>query len=1053
MPRITALDTILAGKLLRTAYRILTVSPTWPDGDPPYTGGQYVRVPAIPGNVAVPQYQPSPRAASYWRQSGSDIIPMPTGADETAWSADSADIVPNADQTLIDAFWRRDGNDLIPRTLFVFDASAWVDVTGVVAGYHYVQDIDQQCDVLSLTVPATWRGTDLDKLFRSMRVIVLQERYTGVSGDSGWVTVATCLSTGYTQNWQPGGALASWTVNALDAMMLAGLDIIGSGDGADVYSADLVKVGTAAVDGRYTMILVEDAVDAWEFAVTADGTATGPIQPNWSDRPAPQFWCHNVPGTSAPIPIAVGGEAVQAVFGEGKLRIGKVWAHTSPGDAKDYSAGLGFPEGTVPDIRGALYRYAHPAMDSLGQTVPSDLGEDIAQLDDPPIPGQVTVAGDLSGLPAELTLVLLDGSNLRYQTADLVYDAGSDTTTIELTLASATVPTGTYLRYGEANRATDFVTRLLLDAGYQKQDATAPLYVEDASSPQLDGADVPIILPPFVAKDSDKLSRLEALSDLRRRYAVIPSWLTRATPDGRIISNTVNQAFDTATAPNAAIIPLWHTAGLEVDRTDLNIYTKVVAYGRARQVLDLTQGAYGGTVAAISAANGGLPDVSAYNTVTIYPDGYTPLAVTLDGVSAYTLADWFYRGKAPSISGHALRAFAWYYVPEVYDSVETAAARLEISRQLADAWRGKYLAEITLGDEPVMVSGLELNVSNSWYTDRNDWGGNRHGEDIYYRNNTIHTAERVKRAHADGQVISWEYWDVDQTCWRPLASNIYCALTVPLVINLGPDDFDIRQEVATTKLRLRCDSPFWAECGMLSNEFHSVIGVWLSQVKVFSGETVRGVAEIGVDAPFTGAAWDAIRDRMRRRTFVVPDIADWAQTQAQCDALALEWLYTTTRNLAPRAVADVRPDVMLGDTVRMITPYGQATHYTAGAGQTSAWYLYGVKAGNTDDGLLYWSLTWNGADPSISIYKDSARTQLIAAGSRTGNGVLPFTPRNNSSISGFVTVAAAYSPESETGSCGLPTHLVTAVERSGQAGEPSPIRLTLVDYTAPYFDE
>lgn len=73
--------------------------------------------------------------------------------------------------------------------------------------------------------------------------------------------------------------------------------------------------------------------------------------------------------------------------------------------------------------------------------------------------------------------------------------------------------------------------------------------------------------------------------------------------------------------------------------------------------------------------------------------------------------------------------------------------------------------------------------------------------------------------------------------------------------------------------------------------------------------------------------------------------------------------------------------------------------------QLSAWSITGLTKTNSDNFRLYWDLTNSGADRTIKFYKESARTNLVAQGTRSGDGVITFTEQNASGISGAVTVA------------------------------------------------
>ena len=76
--------------------------------------------------------------------------------------------------------------------------------------------------------------------------------------------------------------------------------------------------------------------------------------------------------------------------------------------------------------------------------------------------------------------------------------------------------------------------------------------------------------------------------------------------------------------------------------------------------------------------------------------------------------------------------------------------------------------------------------------------------------------------------------------------------------------------------------------------------------------------------------------------------------------------------------------------------------------QLSAWVIIGDDMSNTDNGVLYWGLTNpSGTNYTVSLYKDSgaAAADLVAEGTRSGNGSITLAEQNSSGISGTVTLA------------------------------------------------
>jgi hypothetical protein len=272
--------------------------------------------------------------------------------------------------------------------------------------------------------------------------------------------------------------------------------------------------------------------------------------------------------------------------------------------------------------------------------------------------------------------------------------------------------------------------------------------------------------------DTDGTTALAAIEELRRTGYVLPNWITRATAAGQLVTDTV-----AITSVAGSILPLPAMTALAYDRTDLGIATRVVARGQVRQVRDATQG---GSITEIAPTAGGLPAVVNHQ-VTLGSTAYTLAGVAVrsggsGGDYVFTLDRLLQRGQSPSTSGKALRPWGWYY-----HAPESTAGR-DAVRALAAGWQEKLLCRIDLA-ETVEVAAIELHGHNPWWTDKTDWGGNRHNAFINS------TALGKPPAHAEPQVLTVEYFDAAQNDWRYLASHLSCAVESPLVLRVESADF------------------------------------------------------------------------------------------------------------------------------------------------------------------------------------------------------------------------------------------------------------------------
>lgn len=95
--------------------------------------------------------------------------------------------------------------------------------------------------------------------------------------------------------------------------------------------------------------------------------------------------------------------------------------------------------------------------------------------------------------------------------------------------------------------------------------------------------------------------------------------------------------------------------------------------------------------------------------------------------------------------------------------------------------------------------------------------------------------------------------------------------------------------------------------------------------------------------------------------------------------------------------------------------------------QMSSWVINGATAGETNSFVLYWTLTDSGGDRTVNVYKDSGGSNLVATGTRTGDGSVTLTEQNSSGITGSVTVA--YSGDDTTTSANTLTLTYTLTKK------------------------
>lgn len=98
---------------------------------------------------------------------------------------------------------------------------------------------------------------------------------------------------------------------------------------------------------------------------------------------------------------------------------------------------------------------------------------------------------------------------------------------------------------------------------------------------------------------------------------------------------------------------------------------------------------------------------------------------------------------------------------------------------------------------------------------------------------------------------------------------------------------------------------------------------------------------------------------------------------------------------------------MWSGAVAIVSSVSGQTTTVAGdtASSLTLFTITGATSSNTNGYKLYWKLTNSGSTRTINVYKDAAGSNLVASGSRTGDGSITLTQQNTSGISGSVTVA------------------------------------------------
>jgi hypothetical protein len=528
--------------------------------------------------------------------------------------------------------------------------------------------------------------------------------------------------------------------------------------------------------------------------------------------------------------------------------------------------------------------------------------------------GYVDVAGNYSTYPGGLTLILHEDASeaaaigARYPTTGaIVYTGGTGRSRFALADAAAVVPVGAVLQYGDCNRARDVVLRWLLESGFQTTDSDAPFYCHAPEMPHVGGVNRDLLLPPLVYADTDRVTVMGAMEDLRQRAHLPPNYLLRADADGHVSCAPVEQLADgdPGILECGVLLPQ-----ISIDRTDREVVTRVVARGQARQVQDITQTYPSGISYAWVTDATGLPAAS--------------LTTIVDEQSVLSRLGEDWQAALDDPAAHRLRGRS-------AKPTTQAAANTFIAQ-----WHGAGLVDITF-TAPERIDAIELDLSNSWQRVSQEQNWNilgkadnvRYGDAGKERWYRLPNYRHPNRAQIfEPQEIALHYEDPATGALVPLLSSVLGRYEYPDVQRFEAGDFDTRQPVTTERLRIVCISPSQIQTGSYNDSWWWLgVAVWLTRLRIWRSEEVRGEAALGETAPFDTAGWIAARNRLGTRTYVLPDVAPWAQNETDAGKLALAWLTEFARDLSQRRFSVVRPDLSVGDTAQVTLPGGSAINY------------------------------------------------------------------------------------------------------------------------------
>lgn len=154
------------------------------------------------------------------------------------------------------------------------------------------------------------------------------------------------------------------------------------------------------------------------------------------------------------------------------------------------------------------------------------------------------------------------------------------------------------------------------------------------------------------------------------------------------------------------------------------------------------------------------------------------------------------------------------------------------------------------------------------------------------------------------------YWTVEYTIDGTTWIELPGAQNVPLTNHVSITKNDFGDELYPTQMRFTLEScnPTDKSSGPKSR---------LYEVRVWTGDTVYGIATLGQTLPLNSTDDLALAGRLGYRSYIGPEVDPNAPTQQTIDDRAIAELRNRVQILSPLELEGVRPDADIGDTVKI----------------------------------------------------------------------------------------------------------------------------------------
>lgn len=774
------------------------------------------------------------------------------------------------------------------------------DITQYVSTWGVDRQSAQLVDQLTMEIRESFGIALIKTLFRTNTYITIEQRFIQENKqlDTGWLDVGHFLVDG------PGDKVANasgdlvYRVNGRSMVKLASLDLI-----SDPLEPDLI------VEPRRELTQVASNSDRTIFRMDRPGTTPTQYYSNWADEPTVRVW--GIGPFSDPalddatdqIPIRGGANSVQVVGGGGELRVSTEFLT----DTVKLN-GLGGPT----TVEASLYRFATTEDIVYGSitgysilTIPSGLR------DRDRIPYEAYFTVDTSTETQISDFNFIDSTNLdSYKGRTFIIKEGASAGRIytinRLTFVSGTtwrvyvtdpltreVPdidgidlTNAVGQITDANLVEDVVLKLLLRSGFQICDATAPFYLSIGNPRAY------VQVPPIRYTLEDKIKKIDVLAEVLE-YAP-PDWKLKAERDGTTTFTTVQQE----ETPDYVISEIMDVSE---DRSDANIYTEVVAIGRAYESVNM----------AIHQDYGGFLACGAYKKTDVKNAG----TVTQQVIDGHIKRLFDLNPKTPDLVGDGLSpGLIWEKTSSKYwtwNGLDVFWFDIGKNTSTGNEW---LVDAIEFAFIPTFVdtaSTIPQIISIYHMTEADYIGATAHVPDAVpstptYVTGEYHGSDDATKIHRN--MVTLE----DSYLWKPLVDMEECKEGANI---LEASNFIGKKSIRTRFLKIKIDQPHFKFASTTGQSGTSRID--FTQFKLWLDTKIIQSAKYGYDMNFATTADKRNASRFRRRRFVLDENPS-LNTPTICKQFARKELVERVAEFSPKTITCIAPEVDIYDTVSVL---------------------------------------------------------------------------------------------------------------------------------------